>query len=69
VIVQLPLVTDGKISRIMSQRSPTEKSGFLSGLLRIAIMISSKSGWLRLMMSRCPFVGGSNEPGIWLGAY
>ena len=27
------------------------------------MIISSKSGELRLMMSRWPFVGGSNEPG------
>ena len=37
--------------------------GCLSALLRTATTISSKSGELRLMISRCPLVSGSNEPG------
>src|SRR4051812_17539704 len=57
------LVFSGRISLIMSHRSSTENRGRFSGLFRTAMTISSKSGELRLMISRCPLVGGSKEPG------
>src|SRR6185369_1732933 len=63
VISQLPFFTDGRISRIKLQRSSTENIGFLSGLFRTAMIISSKRGRLRLIMSRWPLVGGSKDPG------
>ncbi len=44
-------------------RSRTEKSGAFSWLWRMATMIRSKMAAPRMMMSTCPFVSGSNEPG------
>src|SRR3954467_3847418 len=62
--IRQPLVsTDGSTSRIISHRSSTVNIGFLSALFSTATIISSKSGALRRMMSRCPFVRGSNDPG------
>ncbi len=63
ISVQPSVSTDGRISRIIAQRSSTENIGLFSALLSTATTISSKSGDERLIMSRCPFVNGSNDPG------
>src|SRR5439155_10852680 len=46
-----------------STRSSTVKRGCFSGLTRIAIVTWSNTDSPRPMMSRCPLVMGSNEPG------
>src|SRR5262245_60478366 len=46
-----------------STRSSTVNRGFLSMFTRIAMMTSSNTDSPRAMMSWCPFVIGSNEPG------
>src|SRR5215213_3013000 len=62
-IAQSLVHTDGKTSRIISQRSSTLNIGCLSALFNTAMTISSKRGELRVMISRWPFVSGSNDPG------
>jgi hypothetical protein len=44
-------------------RSSTVNSGCFSGFTRMAIVTSSNTLRPRAMMSRWPFVIGSNEPG------
>src|SRR5215212_8706969 len=51
------------ISSTMEHRSSTENIGSLSRLFKTETMISSNNGELLRIMSRWPFVGGSNEPG------
>ena len=48
---------------IMSCRSSIVKNGCFSGLTRMPMMISSKSLQPRSIISRCPLVTGSKEPG------
>ncbi len=62
-IVNLPLSMLGKTSLMTAHRSSTENIGFLSELFKTAITISSNKLRLRPMISRCPFVKGSKEPG------
>src|SRR6186997_1321637 len=62
-IVHSLVSTEGNASRIISHRSSAVNIGLLSRLFKTAMIISSKSGADRLMMSRCPFVRGSNDPG------
>jgi hypothetical protein len=51
------------ISRIISIRSSTEKSGFFASFSRIATITRSASRRARNRTSRWPLVKGSKEPG------
>jgi hypothetical protein len=50
-------------SRMIATRSSAVNSGFFSALTSTETMIRSKRCALRRMMSTCPFVSGSKEPG------
>ena len=62
-VLTLIFFSFSKVFSINFVRSSIENIYFLFEFTPIAITISSKSGNARLMMSICPFVIGSNEPG------